>query len=184
MLKKILFSLLGLILVFILFVIITVGPEFRDFLSLSRVDLNENLTVLLGYGGNSVVLHNEKDNQVLIVDTKLWGGAKKLKKVVDDLGEDREVVIVNTHSHLDHVGGNKQFPGATIITGDTDHPVPNESAKIIHLKQGDQRLVVIGSDTAYIRNVGSAHTRNDVVVYKTKLAVTPVIQALERMRRR
>ena len=131
----------------------------------SPINLNENLTVLLGYGGNSVVFSNEADNKVLIVDTKMWGGAKQLKAYVESLGENKEIVIVNTHPHPDHVGGNTRFPGATIITGETDHAIPNKSAEIIFLKQGEEYRIVIGPDTAFVRNIGRAHTSNDVVVY-------------------
>ncbi|NQT26378.1 MBL fold metallo-hydrolase [candidate division KSB1 bacterium] len=168
MIKKILFGILGLIIVLILYITITAGPDIKNFFTYTSTDLDDNLTVLLGYGGNTVVLSDPDGKEVLIVDTKVFGGAKKLKSHVEALGTNLDVFIVNTHPHFDHTGGNKLFPGATILTGEKDEMIPNESAKIILVKQGEEYPVVIGADTAFVRNVGRAHTYNSLVVYLPK----------------
>ncbi len=147
MIKKILLGLLGLLFVFILYFVITIGPEFKAFFTMTRADLDDNLTVLLGYGGNTTILNDPAENKVLIVDTKVFGGAKKVKAYVNALGTDPEIIIVNTHLHQDHTGGNKRFPGATILTAEKEERIPNESAKIIRIKQGEEYPVVIGADT-------------------------------------
>jgi len=54
-------------------------------------------------------------NGVVLVDTKLpgWGGAiiDKLKEITDK----PVTMIINTHTHFDHVGGNTEFPATVDI---------------------------------------------------------------------
>jgi glyoxylase-like metal-dependent hydrolase (beta-lactamase superfamily II) len=54
-------------------------------------------------------------NGVVLVDTKVpgWGGAiiEKLKEITDK----PVTMIINTHTHLDHVGGNTAFPATVDI---------------------------------------------------------------------
>lgn len=54
--------------------------------------------------------------RALLLDTGL--GIGDIKKVVDALYQG-ELLVVNTHSHFDHIGGNHQFPMAHIL----NHPV-------------------------------------------------------------
>lgn len=55
-------------------------------------------------------------DRALLQDTGM--GIGNIRKVVDDLYSG-EVVVVNTHSHFDHIGGNHLFPLVHIL----DHPV-------------------------------------------------------------
>lgn len=168
MIKKILLGLLALFLIFLVYVAVTVGPDLKAFFTYSRVDLNEDLTVLLGYGGNTVVWSDSAAGEILIVDTKIFGGAGKLKDHVDRIAADPDIVIVNTHLHPDHTGGNTRFPGATILAGSTGENVPHEGGRIIRIRPGEQHKVAVGSDTAFVRNVGSGHAAENLVVYIPK----------------
>lgn len=46
-------------------------------------------------------------NKALLMDT--GSGLYPIKPVVDKIIEDRELIVVNTHSHFDHIGGNEEF---------------------------------------------------------------------------
>lgn len=46
-------------------------------------------------------------NSALLMDT--GSGLYPIKPVVDKIIDNRELIIVNTHSHFDHIGGNEEF---------------------------------------------------------------------------
>jgi len=91
-----------------------------------------------------------------------------------------DITIVNTHAHFDHTGGNSLYPSAKIISGAyTNEQWDKEAKKTsrypdVALKSGEEKVINVGSEIVHIRNMGRAHTWNDVVVYceKRKLLVT------------
>lgn len=177
--KKFLTLLSALIVMFVLYIGISYGPGMTIFLSLREEPLDDHLMAFIGYGGNSIVLSSVDKSQVLIVDTKMAGGAKKLYTYILGSAPDARVTIVNTHFHGDHTMGNKKFPGAQIIAGAYK---PEEWVKAsgmdrlpdMMLKVGDEQVFTFGDDIVHVRNVGRGHTWNDVVVYlqKRKLLIT------------
>ena len=46
-------------------------------------------------------------NKSLLIDTGC--GLFPLKPIVEELIEDRELFVINTHSHFDHIGSNSEF---------------------------------------------------------------------------
>jgi cyclase len=170
-----------LIVVLLIVVIIAVGgfyfwKIYQQFGNVETVQLDPQLTVYLGGGGNSIVLTSEDGSKALVVDTKMRGAAKKLREIVKAAA----IVIVNTHAHFDHTGGNALYPSAKIISGAyTKEQWDNESKKTsrypdVALKSGEEKVIKIGSETVHIRNMGRAHTWNDVIVYceKRQILVT------------
>jgi glyoxylase-like metal-dependent hydrolase (beta-lactamase superfamily II) len=168
--KKLLFLLLALVVVLVLYIGISYGPGMTLFLSLREEPLDDQLMSFIGYGGNSIILSSTDKSQVMIVDTKIAGGAKKLAAYVLNIKPDARVTIVNTHFHGDHTAGNRKFPGAQIIAGAYK---PDEWFKAtgmdrlpdIMVKVGEEQVFAFGDDTVHVRNVGRGHTWNDVVVY-------------------
>ena len=148
---------------------------YQDFIKVETVSYDPQLTIYLG-GGNSIVLISEDGASALIVDTKMRGAAQTLKNQV----KAKDVTIVNTHDHFDHVGGNALYPQAKIIAGEyTKEQWDEDSGKTsrypdVTLKSGEEKIMKIGSETVHIFNTGRAHTWNDVVVYleNRKLLVT------------
>jgi len=149
--------------------------SYQDFIKVETVSYDPQLTIYLG-GGNSIVLTSEDGASALIVDTKMRGAAQTLKNQV----KAKDVTIVNTHDHFDHVGGNALYPQAKIISGEyTKEQWGEDSGKTsrypdVTLKSGEEKIMKIGSETVHIFNTGRAHTWNDVVVYleNRKLLVT------------
>jgi len=169
-----------LIVSLLIVIIIAVGgfyfwKIYQQFGKVETVQLDPQLTVYLGGGGNSIVLTSEDGSKALVVDTKMRSAAKKLRNEV----KAAEITIVNTHAHYDHTGGNALYPSAKIISGAyTNEQWDNDSKKTsrypdLALKHGEEKIIKIGSETVRIRNMGRAHSWNDVVVYceKRKLLV-------------
>ena len=173
--KKVLIT-IGVIIVVIL---IAAGLYFwrgyQTFLAVEAVQIDPQLTVYSG-AGNSIVLTSSDGSTALVVDTKMSRAAEKLKSSV----RAKEVFVVNTHAHADHAGGNGLYPQAKIIAGAyPKEQWEKEAGKDsrypdITLKPGEEKELLIGDETVRVRNMGRAHTWNDVVVYlvRHKMLVT------------
>jgi glyoxylase-like metal-dependent hydrolase (beta-lactamase superfamily II) len=55
------------------------------------------------------------DDGVLLVDTQAETDAEALKQVVDGFGRGAPKIIINTHRHVEHVGGNAIFGEEPIV---------------------------------------------------------------------
>jgi glyoxylase-like metal-dependent hydrolase (beta-lactamase superfamily II) len=55
------------------------------------------------------------DDGVLLVDTQAETDAEALKQVVDGFGRGAPKIIINTHRHVEHVGGNAVFGEEAIV---------------------------------------------------------------------
>ena len=71
--------------------------------------LGENLTMLSGPGGNVVVLRDP--GGLIVIDTFVAPAWPKLEDTLKSFGS-RVKVVINTHWHFDHTGGNENFGGA------------------------------------------------------------------------
>ena len=81
--------------------------------------VKDNLYVMKGGGGNTAVFVTA--DGVVVVDTKLpgWG-----QPILDEMGPSptsRSPMIINTHTHGDHVSGNVEFPGDRRRRGAGEH---------------------------------------------------------------
>jgi len=66
--------------------------------------------MLVGAGGNTTV--QVGDDGVLVVDTKLAGASDKLLAAIASLSNKPIRFVLNTHVHLDHIGGNEAVAAA------------------------------------------------------------------------
>ncbi|UCH62183.1 MAG: MBL fold metallo-hydrolase [Fidelibacterota bacterium] len=147
------------------------------------VEVDAALTIVPGGGGNSAIFVGEQE--VVVVDTKWGRGAKRLRSLVEARADGRPVTVIITHDHLDHVGGNKLYPGARVLTGSSapgdgeaqggqepyagQEPVGRESyaggepypAKAV----ADSLVLDMGNEEVLLINTGRGHSPNDLVVY-------------------
>lgn len=141
-----------------------------NYFAVKTVQYDPQLTVYWGgMSGNSIILVSEDGSKALVVDTKIKDDAKHLQKKVTA----KDIIIVNTHSHYDHTGGNSLYPKASVIggayskeqwAGDSDQSrYPDQT-----IAPKEERVISIGGETVHIHNTGRAHTWNDVVVYCEK----------------
>lgn len=151
-----------------------VWHTYHKFMSVETVQYDPQLLILIGGGGNSIVLTSEDGAKAVVVDTKMRAAAKKVRSSVTA----GDITVINTHVHGDHTGGNDLFTNAKIIAGaytqeqwkdGTKQRYPDET-----VKPGEDKKIQVGSETVHIRNMGRAHTWDDVVVYleKRKMLVT------------
>jgi glyoxylase-like metal-dependent hydrolase (beta-lactamase superfamily II) len=174
----------GLVLGLIVLAVVIFGwHAFGKMMETETIRYDAQLTIVLGGGGNSIVLTSEDGKQGLVVDTKMAGAAKKLRKMVTA----SDITVINTHFHRDHLGGNNLYPSARVIAGAYTQEqwkqmagknrYPDETIQI-----GQEKVMTIGSETVHVRNMGRAHTWDDVVVYleKRKMLVTGDILFLEK----
>jgi glyoxylase-like metal-dependent hydrolase (beta-lactamase superfamily II) len=70
--------------------------------------LKDNLYVMRGGGGNSAVF--VMANGVVVVDTKNPGWGQPLLDKIKTVTDKPVTMIINTHTHGDHVSGNVEFP--------------------------------------------------------------------------
>jgi glyoxylase-like metal-dependent hydrolase (beta-lactamase superfamily II) len=155
---------------------IFIGIGYDKFMAIETVEHDPQLEILLGGGGNSIVLTSEDGSRALVVDTKMGRAAHELRKRV----KAAEVIIVNTHDHPDHTGGNGLYPGAHIVAGaytpEEWHAAAGKNVAFPDetVPTGGEKVLAIGSETVHIRNLGRAHTWQDIVVYleKRKMLIT------------
>ena len=170
--RKLLISLGLLILTLLIvagsFFFIYVKPFMNKMKVTTTVNYDPQLTLVLSGGGNSGILVS--DSAVLIIDTKQDEAAEALSKTVHELAGKKPIIVVNTHIHTDHTGGNKYYEGQTIIAGgnyDKDFWIKESGDKgvpTVWLK--DSLTLKMGDETVTIVNLPwSAHTQSDVFVY-------------------
>jgi len=173
--KKV-FKIMGLTVAGMVVILLVFGwISYKNSMKVTAIQYDKNLVILLGGGGNSIVLTSEDGAQALVVDTKMGSGSKTVATFV----KAKNVTLVNTHLHRDHSAGNNLFPGATLIAGSYTWDqwkalAPASKSPDKALKPGEDTVVVIGNEKAHIRSMGAAHSWNDVVVYleNRKLLVT------------
>lgn len=148
---------------------------YHRYMTIEAIFLDPKCTIYLGGGGNSLALTSEDGATILLVDTKMKIAAKELRKAITA----PTVILVNTHNHRDHTEGNALFENARLIAGaytpeqwrqgNASSRYPDET-----VKPNEEKILHIGTETVHVRNMGRAHTTNDVVVYceRRKLLMT------------
>jgi glyoxylase-like metal-dependent hydrolase (beta-lactamase superfamily II) len=133
---------------------------------LEKTQLVPNVTVVSGGGGNTGIVVGEK--AVLVIDTKTVKNADGFYAIVKEIAGTKPVIVVNTHYHQDHVGGNHLYKGSKIYTG--SYPKEFLQANIDTANWPtdfvpDSLLLDLGGENVLLYQVGRAHTTNDLAVY-------------------
>ena len=71
-------------------------------------NVRDNLYVIPGAGGNTTVFVTQSG--IVLVDTKLANNGEAILSQVRTVSGRAVTMIVNTHSHPDHIGSNDYFP--------------------------------------------------------------------------
>jgi len=148
--------------------LIYLRPFMQKMKQTSTIKYDKELTIVIGGGGNSGILVS--DSLVIVIDTKMDDAADDFYKMVKEIAGNKKLLIVNTHIHPDHTGGNKNYNGQTIIAGG------NYTAEEWKTENGDESMPTIwlkekmdipmGDDTVTIFNLEkTSHTTSDVIVY-------------------
>jgi len=99
-------------------------------------------------------------------------GAKKLKAFVYSKIGDRELVIVNTHFHGDHVLGNSIYPETKIYAGDYGREMwlteGKEETLPTEWLSGNLTLPIGSGEKVEIIAIGQNHTLKDLFIYSPR----------------
>ena len=142
--------------------------------------LRDNVSVLMGSGGNIVVL--TQPGGKLLVDAGIAVSRPKLEVALNSLGPAPIKYVINTHYHWDHTDGNAWLneKGATIVAhentlkrlsegtrvipwGYTFPPVPTAGLPTVVFKT--DKTMVFEGETVVMKHSGDGHTNTDVAVY-------------------
>ena len=100
--------------------------------------LKDSLYVIRGGGaGNTAAFITT--NGVVVVDTKLPGWGQTLIDKIKTFTDKPITMIINTHAHADHVGGNVEFPAnVEVVTHANSKQYMNEANPVTGLQTGPQ----------------------------------------------
>ena len=147
--------------------------------TIQTMDVRENLYVISGGGGLTAALVTEAYG-VVLVDTKLAGWGQSILEAVQAVTDQPVTMIINTHTHGDHVGGNADFP-ATVEIIAHEHAATRMAgmdafagAGVAFLPNrtfGDTLTLFEGRDQIDLYYVGAGHTDGDTIVVFPALGV-------------
>ena len=140
--------------------------------SLDIVKAKENLYVITGGGGNTAVFLTEKG--VVLVDTKLAGNGPGILEKVKSVTAKPVTMVINTHTHGDHVGSNNAFTGAVEFIAHEACKASMEKMPAFQSEEGKRFLpgktyreklsVLSGNDKIDLYHFGRGHTSGDTFV--------------------
>src|SRR5436190_3161326 len=130
-------------------------------------NVRDNLYVIPGAGGNTTVFVTAAG--VVLVDTKLANNGEAILKQVRTVTDKRVSMIINTHSHPDHIGSNDYFPASVEkVTHESTRKWMAANARvasnpaIMPTKTFTDRMTVGGGkDRIKLYYFGAGHTNGD-----------------------
>ena len=173
--KKV-FKWVGIVILFIVIIagslyLIYLRPFMQKMKVITTINYDKELTLVIGGGGNSGILAS--DSLVIVIDTKMDDAAKDLHEKAKQIAGTKPILVINTHIHPDHTGGNKYFKGSTIIAGGNyskEHWIKEDGEESLPTQWLKDRMnIPMGEDTVTVLNFSkNAHTESDVFVYLHK----------------
>src|SRR5262245_51786649 len=178
----------ALVLVGALLVAVGAARQAPSAASIQVDKVRDNLYVLRGGGGNTAAFITAKG--VTLVDTKLPGWGKPILEKLKEITEKPVTTIINTHTHMDLVSGNIEFPATVdIVTHENTaklmremRPVTGgpEQSNVFKDKNGlglprrtfkDRMMLGSGDERIELYYFGQAHTGGDAWVVFPALRV-------------
>ncbi|HMF93135.1 MAG TPA: MBL fold metallo-hydrolase [Vicinamibacterales bacterium] len=132
--------------------------------------VRDNLYVIPGAGGNTTVFVTQ--GGVVLVDTKLPNNGEPILNQVRTVTDKPVSVIVNTHSHPDHIGSNEYFPASVeVVTHENTRKwmaanprVASNPAAMPDRTFSDRMTLGSGDDRIDLYYFGAGHTDGDAFV--------------------
>jgi len=144
------------------------------------VTVAEGIYVLYGRGGNIGVSAGE--DGVLLIDDQFAYMTPKVRAAVATVSDSPVRMVLNTHWHGDHTGGNEALArdGAMIVAHDnvrarmnsshfstffqsTSEPSPREALPVVTFER--DVTVHLNGHTIWLEHAPTAHTDGDAIVY-------------------
>jgi cyclase len=133
--------------------------------------VKDNLFVLRGGGGNTAVF--VMANGVAVVDAKNPGWGQPILAKIKELTPKPVTLLINTHTHGDHVSGNVEFPASVDVVVQAQTKANMEKMPIFkeHNNAGmakrtftDRMTIGNGADQIDLYYFGRGHTNGDAWV--------------------
>jgi cyclase len=141
--------------------------------------LKDNLFVLKGGGGNTAVF--VLANGIVVVDAKNPGWGQPILDKIKELSPKPVTMLINTHTHGDHVSGNVEFPATVDIVTQENTKANMEKMDIFKQNNGkglpkrtfkDKMTIGKGAEQIDLYYFGPGHTNGDAwVVFPALRAV-------------
>jgi cyclase len=128
-----------------------------------------------GFGGGNVAVSVGSDG-VLLVDTMTRGIAPKLRAALAQLSPDPVRLVINTHFHGDHAGGNLALGASTVVVA---HEAVRQRLKTLHMPDEglpkvtyrDGLTLHFNGEDIRLLHCADAHTDGDTIVVFSKSRV-------------
>ena len=133
--------------------------------------LHDNLFVLRGGGGNTAVFVTA--DGITVVDSKNPGWGQPILDKIKELSPKPVTLLINTHTHGDHVSGNVEFPATVDVVVQANTKANMEKMKIFadNANRGmakrtftDRMTIGKGADQIDLYYFGPGHTNGDAFV--------------------
>jgi glyoxylase-like metal-dependent hydrolase (beta-lactamase superfamily II) len=134
--------------------------------------VKDNLYMITGAGGNTAAFITEKG--VVVVDTKLPGNGPAILDKVKSVTTKPVMMIINTHTHGDHVGSNSAFTGNVEFVAHANCKASMEKMPAFQSEEGkkflpgktftDKLSLLKGNDKIDLYYFGRGHTGGDTLV--------------------
>jgi cyclase len=144
--------------------------------------VKDNLYVMItgpGNGGNTAVFITEKG--VVVVDTKYPNYGPVMLEKIRTITPKPVIMVINTHTHDDHVGGNGAFTGAVEFIAHENCKASMEKMPEFQSEEGkkflpgktykDKLSLLSGADRIDLYRFGRGHTGGDTFVVFPALKV-------------
>jgi cyclase len=140
--------------------------------------VKDNLFVLRGGGGNTAVF--VMASGVAVVDAKNPGWGRPILDKIKELTPKPVTLLINTHTHGDHVSGNVEFPASVDVVVQENTKINMEKMPIFkeHNNAGmakrtfkDRMTIGKGPDQIDLYYFGPGHTNGDAWVVFPSLRI-------------
>ncbi len=147
--------------------------------SIKVTELTDQLLLLTtdqgAYTTNAIAFVGE--DGVLLVDSQAESDAEDLKKVLDSFGKGVPRYIINTHRHVEHVGGNAIFGEEPVVIAHDLVPQKLRSGSYIFdefpdatfpdITFGDSLNLYFNGERIELHAMGGSHDDNEIIVHFT-----------------
>lgn len=147
---------------------------------IQTVQVAENIYVLAGAGGNMALCVGKDES--LLVDTGYAELKDKLEAAIKEVSKNPVRLVVDTHWHFDHVGGNEWLArqGATLIAHDNTRRFMTEERHITVIGKtmgpspaaalptktfSDDLTLTLDGEEIHLVHLPAAHTDGDCLVH-------------------
>lgn len=134
--------------------------------------VKDNLYLITGGGGNTAAFVTDKG--VVVVDTKLPGFGPQILEKIKSVTDKPVMMVINTHTHGDHVGSNNAFTGAVEFVAQENCKASMEKMPAFQSEDGkkflpgktykDKLSLLNGKDKIDLYYFGRGHTGGDSFV--------------------